>query len=63
MTFKALKEFMVRFLFENHETLKIYSCNLKYFPASRCLKYLTFIQSSLCSRVKDHFRINFEIEM
>ena len=30
MTFKALKEFMVRFFFENHATLKLYSCNLNY---------------------------------
>ena len=29
MTFKAFKEFMVRFLFENHETSKLYSCNFK----------------------------------
>ena len=41
MTFKAFKEFMVRFLFQNHETLKLYSCNLKYFTASRYLKYST----------------------
>ena len=41
MTLKAFKEIMVRFLFENHETLKLYSRNFKYFTASHYLKYLT----------------------
>ena len=47
MTFKAFKELIVRFLFENHETIKLYSCNLKYLAASRYILTLPDLSSLL----------------
>ena len=42
MSFNAFKEFMVGFLFENHEPSKLYSYQfIEYSAPSRCLSYLT----------------------
>ena len=42
MSFNFFKEFMVGFLFENHDTSKLYSYQFtEYFAPSRYLRYLT----------------------